>query len=60
MTPMAHAGIWYEGRYEQWDAYVDKLAEHSRADRNKTQDRMHQQQDAAERRYRQRMQEDFE
>ena len=57
---MAHAGIWYEGRYEPWEAYVEKLADRSRADLHKTQGRMHQQQDAAERRYRQRMQEDFE
>ena len=57
---MAHAGIWYEGRYEEWNAYVEKLAEQSRAERTKTQGWTYQQQNAAERRYRQRMQEDFE
>lgn len=57
---MTQAGIWYEGQYEPWDAYVEKLAERSRADRRKSLGKMHQQEDAAERRYRHRMEEDFE
>jgi hypothetical protein len=34
---MAQLGVWYDGRYEEWDSYIDKIGQRASDERRAAQ-----------------------